>query len=110
MEAGQADRLYRDPRAGESATVYLVNVRAKKIRDEALELPTKARAKLAHDLLVSLEDEPLESPENVEKAWAAEIDRRIKDVKEGRAKLIPADEVLRRVRASLKRIRAQRAR
>jgi putative addiction module component (TIGR02574 family) len=87
-----------------------VNARAKKIREEALELPTNVRAKLAHDLIISLEDEPLESPEDVEKAWASEIDRRIKDVKEGRAKLIPADEALRSVRASLKRVRAQRAR
>lgn len=88
----------------------LVNARAKKIREEALELPTKARAKLAHDLILSLEGEPLESPEDVEKAWAAEINRRIEDVKEGRAKLIPADQALRSVRASLRRSRAQRAR
>ena len=87
-----------------------VNARAKKVREEALELPTKARAKLAHDLLLSLEEEPFDPPEEVEKAWAAEVERRVQDVKEGRVKLIPAAEALRDVRASLKRVRAQRAR
>jgi putative addiction module component (TIGR02574 family) len=87
-----------------------LNARAKKVREEALELPTKARAKLAHDLLLSLEEEPFDPPEDVEKAWAAEIERRIQDVKEGRVKLIPAAEALRDVRASLKRVRPQRAR
>ena len=87
-----------------------MNARAKKLRDEALELPTKARAKLAHDLLLSLEDEPFDPPKEVEKAWAAEIERRVQDVKEGRVKLIPAEQALRNVRASLKRVRAQRAR
>lgn len=88
----------------------VVNARAKKLREEALELPTKARAELAHDLLLSLEEEPFDAPEDVEKAWAAEIERRVQDVKEGRVKLIPADQVLRDVRAGLKRVRAQRAR
>jgi putative addiction module component (TIGR02574 family) len=87
-----------------------VNARAKKLREEALELPTKARAKLAHDLLLSLEEEPFDPPEEVEKAWAKEIDSRIRDVEEGRVKLIPAERALRDVRATLKRVRAQRAR
>lgn len=88
----------------------LVTARAKKLRDEALELPMRLRAKLAHDLLLSLEDEPFDSPEEVEKTWTAEIDRRIQDLKEGRVKLIPAEQALRDVRASLKRVRSQRAR
>jgi hypothetical protein len=87
-----------------------VNARAKKLREEALELPKAARAKLAHDLLLSLEDEPFDPPQEVERAWAAEIEKRIKDVREGRVKLIPAAEALRDVRASLKRVRARRAR
>jgi putative addiction module component (TIGR02574 family) len=87
-----------------------MNARAKKVREEALELPMKARAKLAHDLLLSLEKEPFDAPEEVEKGWSEEIDRRIRDVKEGRVKLIPMEEAFRQVRANLKRRRAQRAR
>jgi putative addiction module component (TIGR02574 family) len=87
-----------------------MNARAKKLREELLELPRNTRAELAHDLLLSLEDEKFDPPEEVEKAWAEEIDRRVRDVKEGRVKLIPAAEVFRKVRASLKRVRAPRAR
>jgi putative addiction module component (TIGR02574 family) len=87
-----------------------VNARAKKLREEALELPMKARAKLAHDLLLSLEDEPFDAPEDGEREWAAEIERRIKEVEEGRVKLIPAEQVSRSLRARLKRLRTRRSR
>jgi putative addiction module component (TIGR02574 family) len=87
-----------------------VTARAKKLREEALELPKTARAKLAHDLLLSLEDPPFDPPQEVEKAWAAEIDERVRDVKEGRVKLVPVEDAVHDVRASLKRVRAQRTR
>ena len=87
-----------------------MNARAKKLREEVLELPKGARAKLAHDLLLSLEDEPFDPPADVQKTWAAEIDKRVRDVKEGRVKLIPVEQAMRDVRASLKRVRTQRAR
>lgn len=45
-----------------------MNARAKKLREEVLELPKGARAKLAHDLLLSLEDEPFDPPADVQKA------------------------------------------
>jgi putative addiction module component (TIGR02574 family) len=88
----------------------VVNARAKKLRAEVLELPRETRAELAHDLLLSLEDGALEAPADVEKAWAEELDRRILDVKEGRVKLVPAEEAFRQLRAGLKRARPQRAR
>jgi hypothetical protein len=43
-------------------------------------------------------------------AWAAEVEGRVQDVQENRVALIPSDQALRDVRASLKRSRAQRAR
>ena len=95
---------------GGGATVGFVNARAKKLREEALELPKTARAKLAHDLLLSLEDRPFDPPQEVQKSWAAEIDERVRDVKEGRVKLVPVEDAVRAVRARLKRVRAQRAR
>ena len=87
-----------------------MNARAKKLREEALELPKKVRAELAHDLLLSLEDAPFDKPVVVEEAWAAEIERRVEDVKLGRVRLVPAEQALRSVRASLKRARTQRTR
>ena len=100
----QLDLLTQSPGLRAGARMKSVNTRAKKLREEVLELPRATRAELAHDLLLSLEEGELEAPEAVEKAWAEEIDRRLLDVKEGRVKLIPAEEAFRQVRANLKRV------
>jgi putative addiction module component (TIGR02574 family) len=50
--------------------------RARKLYEEALALPLTERAELAADLLASLDGEP---EEDVEAAWAAEIERRARD-------------------------------
>jgi len=47
--------------------------------DEALELPLNERARMAADLLDSLHD----SEEEVESAWATEIQRRVEAVRAG---------------------------
>jgi putative addiction module component (TIGR02574 family) len=50
---------------------------AQEILARALELPVTERARLAADLLDSLDDEEYEdSPEEVQQAWAEEIERR----------------------------------
>ena len=62
------------------------------ILEAALTLSPEARADLADRLLASLD-----GPERgeIERAWAEEIERRIDDFDAGRAKGIPAEEVLR---------------
>ena len=50
------------------------------LREAALTLPTKERAKLAHDLLRSL-DEPADT--DVDAAWIKEIDRRARELADG---------------------------
>ncbi|HEV8431881.1 MAG TPA: addiction module protein [Thermoanaerobaculia bacterium] len=52
---------------------------AEKLRDEALRLPQTERARLAADLLESLED----TEEAVEAAWAAEIEKRVAAIRAG---------------------------
>jgi putative addiction module component (TIGR02574 family) len=52
---------------------------ARKLHQDALELPRPERAELAADLLASLDDEP---EEDVEAAWAAEIERRVQHARE----------------------------
>lgn len=47
---------------------------------EALKLPHAERADFAAELLASLDEEPAESLEEVERAWAAEIERRARRV------------------------------
>jgi len=61
---------------------------------EALKLPAEARAALAGSLLDSLDDA---IDDDVEKAWEIEIARRIKEIDEGRAELVPWSEARRRI-------------
>ncbi|HWU89340.1 MAG TPA: addiction module protein [Kofleriaceae bacterium] len=50
--------------------------RARKLLQDAMELPVSERAELAADLLASLDGEP---DNEVEAAWAAEIERRARE-------------------------------
>ena len=65
----------------------------------ALALPPGARAMLADHLLESLDDP---NQTEIDAAWAEEIDRRIRDIDEGKVKLIPGEEVLAKLRARFK--------
>jgi putative addiction module component (TIGR02574 family) len=67
---------------------------------EAIELPSHQRLSLAR-LLIELDDPG--SAADVEAAWEAEIDARVRAVKEGRVEGIPYEEVLARVDRRLAR-------
>lgn len=60
------------------------------IAAEAMQLDLEGRAALAKRLLDSLEDI---SPEEHERLWVAEAARRYEELKSGRARAIPAEEV-----------------
>jgi putative addiction module component (TIGR02574 family) len=64
-----------------------------KVLEKALTLSTRDRGLLIDQLIASLDDGPAE--EGVEEAWAAEIKQRVDDMRSGKAKMIPGDEVLR---------------
>ena len=57
---------------------------------KAQDLSPEDRARLAEDLLASLQDEP---QSEVEAAWDREIERRVEQVRVGTARLIPAEDV-----------------
>ena len=84
--------------------------RIREVLSQALELPTKQRARVAHELLLSLEEEPLESPAAVAKAWDVEIARRVEDLRTGRVKAVPLPEVRKDVERALRAVRGRRAR
>ena len=65
-----------------------------RLQSEALDLPVSERARLAQLLIASLDEEPLDDPVEVEKAWEAEIYRRLQELRTGQATLIPAEKVL----------------
>ncbi len=67
-----------------------------KMKNKALSLSVNDRAKLAHELIISL-DEEIDS--DVDNAWEAEIYRRVNEIKNGTAKGRPAEEVLSEIRA-----------
>jgi putative addiction module component (TIGR02574 family) len=69
------------------------------IEQQALHLPVADRAKLAHKLLLSLED--MSEPE-IEQAWFDEAERRAAEIDQGLVQLIPSEEVSRKAHALLR--------
>lgn len=65
--------------------------------EKALALPTQERGILIDRLIDSLDEEPAD--EGVDAAWDEEIKRRIDDVRSGRMKTIPGEQVLSRLKA-----------
>jgi putative addiction module component (TIGR02574 family) len=57
------------------------------ILKEALKLPPEVRAALAGSLLDSLDEQPLDK--DTESAWETEIALRLREIDEGKVKLIP---------------------
>ena len=70
------------------------------IATEALELTSDARAALAKQLLDSLAQP---SPEEVEQRWVAEASRRYRELKAGKARSIPSEEMFQRLESRHKR-------
>ena len=69
------------------------------IEREALHLPASERAKLAHVLLLSLEDL---SDAELSEAWLDEAERRAIEIDQGAVMLISAEEVSAKARTLLK--------
>jgi putative addiction module component (TIGR02574 family) len=73
---------------------------ASQILARALDLSIQDRGALIARLIDSLEGE--HSEEGMEEAWAAEIKRRVDDIRSGKARLISEEEVRRRASARLR--------
>ena len=71
------------------------------IEKELLDLPHKERARLAHALLVSL-DEDEKGDRNVEAAWLEEVNRREKEIVAGEANWIPYEDAMGSIKKDLK--------
>ena len=63
---------------------------------KALELPKDERAALAHELISSLDEE---KESDVQNAWDMEIERRVSEIKAGKAPGRPAEQILAEIRA-----------
>lgn len=69
----------------------------KEVANKAYNLSPDERAELAHDLIVNLDE--ITEDNQLEMAWDAEIERRVKEIKSGKAKGRPAEEILSEIRA-----------
>lgn len=69
----------------------------KDIRSKAAALPVDERAELAKELILSLEQI---SKRTSKSAWDKEIQKRVKEIKSGKAKGRPAADVLGDIRAA----------
>ena len=69
-----------------------------KIFDEALSLPADARLNLVEKLLTSL-NMPIDK--EIERLWAEESEYRVSQIENGKTKLIPGEDVFRKIREKL---------
>lgn len=76
--------------------------RAQDVLREALALPLGERADVAAELLASLDDAAAEHPDDVEGAWAAEIERRARRALANESGGLAWDDVRRRAEAELR--------
>jgi putative addiction module component (TIGR02574 family) len=82
----------------------LTGMSTEELLAEALRLPRPERARVAEELLSSLE----ESDEEVATAWAEELERRARDVAEGRVQTTSWESVRTQIVKELERRRAHR--
>lgn len=72
-----------------------MNAKSHELLRPALALPESDRAELAASLINSLD--PIVD-DDVDEAWATEVQRRIESIDNGEVKLIPWDDVMREIR------------
>lgn len=82
------------------STFGVMNANLKQIAHEALQLAPAQRAELADFLVESLDCDP---PDDIQRLWLDEANRRLAEVRSGQVNTIPGDEVMAQARALAKR-------
>lgn len=77
-----------------------VTSQVSELLERALALSTQERGVLIERLIASLDEGAAEK--GVEAAWDKEVKRRVDDIRAGRAKMIPGERVLSRLKAQLR--------
>lgn len=68
-----------------------------RVVEEALSLPTDVRISLIEKLLLTSLNLPVD--EEINRLWAEEAERRVSQIEESKAKLVPGEEVFAKIRA-----------
>jgi len=79
---------------------YNMNATLEQIAREALLLTPAQRAELADFLVESLESTP---PDEVQRLWIEEANKRLEEVRSGKVKTVPGEDVLAEARRLAKR-------
>jgi putative addiction module component (TIGR02574 family) len=74
--------------------------RLEDLLDSALELPPADRARIAAELIASLDGE---AEAGVDAAWVAEVDRRMRETARGEVQLVDREAVTSEIRETLRR-------
>src|SRR5437870_7878795 len=72
------------------------------LEKQALELPPRSRVRLAEKIIESIDDY---ADPKLKEAWEREIERRVKEIKTGAEKGIPAGQVMKEARRALNETR-----
>jgi len=70
------------------------------IAEKARSLSTREKAELIRVLIADLDGPP---DDDAERAWALEVERRSRELKEGKVQTIPGDRVFKDLRSRLKK-------
>lgn len=77
-----------------------MEVRFEDVIDDAMKLPARDRVRLAQQLISSLDEG---ADEDVESLWLAEAERRLEELRSGKATGVPAEEAFAKARDTLRR-------
>jgi putative addiction module component (TIGR02574 family) len=91
------DRADRDPEFAGHKTMPGV---PKALEDEVMSLPLRLRARLAEQLIASLDQGPADA--DPEASWTVEAQRRAEEMTQGKVEGIPAEEALAKARTALR--------
>jgi putative addiction module component (TIGR02574 family) len=69
-------------------------IKTDELISEAISLPTDIRALIVNKLLESLNP----TKKEIDELWAAEAERRVEDIRTGKVKTIPGEEVFKDIR------------
>ena len=72
----------------------------KEVTRDAADLPAPERLKLA-SILLDLSEPAMESPDDVQNAWDQGIERRLQELRSGKVKGVPIEEVKAKIEARL---------
>jgi len=69
-------------------------IKSQELFEEAVSLPVEIRAQLVDKLLRSLH--PVQK--EIDELWAVEAEKRVEEIRSGKVKTIPGDEVFKKIR------------